>query len=132
MGLAEETLESAEGLYEQEQYADAERLYKQLFEQTADKQLHGRAYYRLGLIAIRENRKDEAVQMFERTVEANPDPVITAWSHVYLGRLAQAAGDSGNANEQFKLALNIDGASPLAKQAAEKGLQSSSTGEKQQ
>jgi predicted negative regulator of RcsB-dependent stress response len=132
MGLAEETLESAEGLYEQEQYADAERLYKKVFEQTADKQLHGRAYYRLGLIAIRENRKDEAVQMFERTVEANPDPVITAWSHVYLGRLAQATGDSGKANEQFKLALNIDGASALAKQAAAKGLQSSSTGEKQQ
>lgn len=131
MAPAEEYMEAAEGLYEQGQYQDAQRLYKKVFEQTADKGLHGRAYYRLGLIAIRENRKEEAVQLFERTTESNPDPAITAWAHVYLGRLAQAAGDAGKASAQFKSALALEGASPLAKQAAEKGLQSSSSGEKQ-
>jgi tetratricopeptide (TPR) repeat protein len=128
----EETFEAAEGLYEQEQYQDAQRLYKKVFEQTADKQLHGRSYYRLGLIAIRQNQKDQAVEMFERTVNDNPDPMTTAWAHVYLGRLAQAKGDPDKAKEQFKLALSIDGASPMAKTAAEKGLQSSSSGEKEQ
>jgi tetratricopeptide (TPR) repeat protein len=103
-----------------------------VFEQTADKQLHGRSYYRLGLIAIRQNQKDQAVEMFERTVNDNPDPMTTAWAHVYLGRLAQAKGDPDKAKEQFKLALSIDGASPMAKTAAEKGLQSSSSGEKEQ
>jgi tetratricopeptide (TPR) repeat protein len=131
MAPAEESMEAAEGLYEQGQYQDAQRLYKKVFEQTADKGLHGRAYYRLGLIAVRENRKEEAMQLFERTTESNPDPAITAWAHVYLGRLAQAAGDAGKASAQFKLALAMQGASPMAKQAAEKGLQSSSSGEKE-
>lgn len=132
MSAGEQTFEAAEGLYEQEQYSDAARLYKKVFEQTTDKQLHGRSYYRLGLIAVRGNQKDQAVEMFERAVQNDPDPMTTAWSHVYLGRLAQAAGDTGKASEQFKLALSVDGASPMAKDAAQKGLQSSSSGEKQQ
>jgi predicted negative regulator of RcsB-dependent stress response len=131
IGAAQESLEAAEGVYEQGQYQDAERLFKKVFEQTADKAMHGRAYYGLARIAVHENKKDEAVQLFQRAAEANPDPVVTAWSHVYLGRLALAAGDPNKANEQFKLALALNGASPMAREAAEKGLQSTSSGEKQ-
>ncbi len=126
----EQTFEAAEGLYEREQFDDAQRLYKKVFEETADKQLHGRSYYRLGQIAIRQKRKDEAEEMFERTVNDNPDPVTTAWAHVWLGRLALAAGAQDKATAQFKLALSIDGASPTARDAAQKALQSSSSGEK--
>ena len=79
---------------------------------------------------MRENKKDEAVELLHRTVDANPDPAITAWAHVYLGRLAVAAGDPAKANEQFKLALAMEGGSPMARQAAEKGMQSISSGDK--
>jgi predicted negative regulator of RcsB-dependent stress response len=131
---AEESLQTAEGVYESGQYDDAAKLFKSVLGQTTDKAMQGRAYYGLARIALRENKKDEAVELFRRTAEANPDPVITAWAHVYLGRLSIASGDPGNANEQFKLALAIDGASPMARQAAENGLHSisSSSGDKKQ
>lgn len=131
---AEATLESAEGMYEQGQYDDASKAFKRVFEQTADRSLQGRAYYGLARIAVRQNNRNEAVQLFRKTADYNPNPAVTAWAHVYLGRLALAAGDSDHANEQFKLALAIDGASVMAREAAEKGLQSSSSssGEKQQ
>ncbi len=128
---AEESLESAEGLYEQGDYDEAQKVFKKAFQQTTDKSMQGRAYYGLARIAVRQNRKDEAVELFQRTADLNPNPAITAWAHVYLGRLALAAGDPGKANAQFKTALAMNGASAMARDAAEKGLQTSSSGEKQ-
>jgi predicted negative regulator of RcsB-dependent stress response len=129
--LPEATLQSAEGLYEQEQYENAAKLFKKVFEQTTDKALQGRAYYGLARIAVREKKPGEAVELFQRTADANPNPAITAWAHVYLGRLALAANDPDTANNHFKLALATDGASPLARDAAQKGLDSSSGDKKQ-
>ncbi len=129
---AEESLESAEGLYEQADYDNALKLFKKVLGESTDKAMQGRAYYGLARIAVRQNRKDAAVEFFERTAAADPNPAITAWAHVYLGRLAQAAGDNGKAAAQFKLALAIQGASAMARDAAEKGLQSTTSGDKQQ
>lgn len=130
---AEESLQAAEGVYEQGQYEAAEKLFRKVFEETTDRAMQGRAYYGLARIAVHENKKDEAVTLFERTAEANPSPLITAWAHVYLGRLALAAGDAHRAETQFKSALALEGASLPARQAAEKGLQStSSSGDKQE
>jgi predicted negative regulator of RcsB-dependent stress response len=130
---AEASLEAAEGLYEQHEYASAQTTFKKVFEQTADKALQGRAYYGLARIAVRDNRRTEAVELFERTAANNPNPAITAWAHVYLGRLALADGKPEKAGDQFKLALATDGISAMAREAAEKGLQSnSSSGDKQQ
>jgi len=130
---AEESLETAEGLYEQHDFDNAQKLFRKVFEQTTDKAMQGRAYYGLARIAVQQNKKDEALDLFQRTADADPNPVITAWSHVYLGRLALAAGDPGKANNQFKLALAIPGASEKAHEAAQRGLQSSSSqGDKEQ
>lgn len=130
---AEQALESAEGLYEQGDYEHARDQFKQALQRTSDKSMQGRAYYGLARIAVRENQKDEAVTLFERTAEFNPNPAITAWSHVYLGRLALASGNTNKASDQFKAALAINGASAMAREAAEKGLEStSSSGDKQQ
>lgn len=129
---AEDSLERAEGLYEQHDFTNAQKLFRKVFEQTTDKSMQGRAYYGLARIAVQENKKDEALDLFQRTADDNPTPAITAWSHVYLGRLALAAGDPGKANTQFKLALAIPEASEKAHEAAEKGLRSSSQGENKQ
>ena len=128
---AEQSLESAEGMYEQGDYDNALKVFKKVFEQTTDKSMQGRAYYGLARIAVRQNRKDAAVELFQKTADVNPNPAITAWAHVYLGRLALAAGDPARANSQFKMALAMNGASAMAREAAEKGLQTSSSGEKQ-
>lgn len=123
---AEATLQAAEGLYQQQQYEGAAKLFKQVFEETSDRTMHGRAYYGLARVAVHENRKEEAVELFQRTADANPSPAITAWAHVYLGRLALAAGKPDAARDEFKLALAQNGASQLALDAAQKGLQTSS------
>ena len=130
---AEASLEAAEGLYEQHEYESAQKTFKKVFEQTADRVLQGRAYYGLARIAVRDNRRTEAVELFERTAANNPNPAITAWAHVYLGRLALADGKPEKAGDQFKLALATEGISAMAREAAEKGLESnSSPGDKQQ
>ncbi len=129
---AEESLQSAEGLYEQRDLENAEKVFKKVFEQTADKAMQGRAYYGLARIAIRQNQLNQAKQLFERTADSGTAPVIIAWAHVYLGRIALAEHNDKKATEQFKIALATDGISAMAIEAAQKGLEStSSTGDKQ-
>jgi tetratricopeptide (TPR) repeat protein len=98
-----------------------------VFEQTADKPMQGRAYYGLARIAIRQNQMHEAKQWFERTADSGAAPPIIAWAHVYLGRIAQAERDTKKANEQFKIALATEGISAMAIEAAQKGLESTSS-----
>ncbi len=124
---AEESLQTAEGLYEQRDLDNAARAFKKVFEQTADKGMQGRAYYGLARIAIRRNQLHEAKQLFERTADSGTAPPVTAWAHVYLGRIAQAEHDDKKASEQFKIALATEGVSAMAMEAAQKGLESSST-----
>ncbi|MBV9759793.1 MAG: tetratricopeptide repeat protein [Acidobacteriaceae bacterium] len=128
---AEESLASAEGLYEQHDLDNARKLYRKALEQTADKKFQGRADYGLALIDLQEKRWDEALDLFQRTIDANPNPVLTAWSHYYLGELQLKAGDADKATAQFKLALAIEGGTAKLREAAQKALASSSSGEKQ-
>jgi len=129
---AEESLQTAEGLYEQRDFDNAQKVFKKVFEQTADKAMQGRAYYGLARIALRQNQAHEAKQWFERTADSGAGPAITGWAHVYLGRIALAEKDKKKADEQFRIALATEGISAMARDAAEKGLEStSSTGDKQ-
>lgn len=124
---AEESLESAEGLYEQKDFDGAEKSFKKVYEQTEDKTLQARATYGLARCAVQQRRMGQAIQLFERTIAANPNPTVTAWSHIYLGRIRFLSGDLNKANEQFKLALAIDGTSAQAREAAERGVQTTSS-----
>jgi hypothetical protein len=48
---------------------------------------------------------------------------VKAWAHVYLGRLADAAGERQEALRHYQAALAVEGGSAAARAAAEKGLQ---------
>jgi predicted negative regulator of RcsB-dependent stress response len=128
---AEESLQAAEGLYEQHDLENARKFYTKALEQASDGGLKGRGYYGLALIDLQEKRWDEALDLFQRTVDVNPNPALTAWSHYYLGQLQLKAGDAAKANAQFKLALATEGASARAREAAEKALESTASGDKQ-
>jgi predicted negative regulator of RcsB-dependent stress response len=128
---AEETLQAAEGSYQQQDLENAQKLFKKALEQTSDKTKQGRAYYGLARIDLQEKRWDGALDLFQRTVNANPNPAITAWSHYYLGELQLKAGAQEKAAAEFKLTLATEGASAKAREAAEKALQSSSGEQKQ-
>lgn len=122
----EEALQTADGLMEQRDFESARKVYKKILEQTAEKPKQGRALYGLGLIDLQEKHWDEALNLFQRTVDANPNPTTTAWSHYYLGQLAVKAGDSEKAASEFKLTIATEGASARAREAAETALRSSS------
>ena len=120
---AEESLQTAEGLYEQHDYENARKAFKKVFEQTADQAKQGRAYYGLALIDLQEKHWDEALDLFQRTVDNNPKSALAAWSHYYLGQLALKAGDQDKAATQFKQTLATEGASAKARDAAQRALQ---------
>src|SRR4051812_15752465 len=123
---AEEALQTADGLMEQKDFESARKVYKKTLELTADKRKQGRALYGLAVIDLQEKHWDEALNLFQRTVDANPNPSTTAWSHYYLGQLALKSSDSEKATSEFKLTLATEGASARSREAAENALRSSS------
>ncbi|MCS6951730.1 MAG: hypothetical protein RMK57_04265 [Bryobacterales bacterium] len=119
------TAEEAEQLYRDRRLAEAREAFARLLRETDDRTLHAQAYYGLARIAVLENDPETAERLFERTLELAPEPPVRAWTHVYLGRLADVAGESERANQHYREALRVQGASAPARQAAEQGLQGS-------
>jgi len=76
-------------------------------------------------------RADSAEQLFLKVVEAGlnappgparPDAGTLSWSHVYLGRLYDVAGDRNQALAEYQDALAVAGAPESARAAAQRGL----------
>ncbi len=122
----EETLETAEGLLDQRDLDAARRGFEKALAQTTDKGKQARASYGLAVIDLQEKRWDDALNLFQRTVEAAPGSALAGWSHYYLGQLQIKHGDKEKAAEEFKLTLATEGASATAREAAEKALTSTS------
>jgi predicted negative regulator of RcsB-dependent stress response len=116
------SLEQAQSLIAQHDLVNSKKLFQKSLEQTDNKKMHSEAYFGLAQVAVQERQADQAASLFQRVIDLNADPGIVAWSHVYLGRLAMLRDDSGQATEQFKKALTIDGAPVKAKEAAQTDL----------
>ncbi len=122
------TLEEAERLYfaEPPDLANAKAGYLRVLNETTDKPLQAKAYYGLGRVALRQNDPDAAEKLFGKVLESEPDPQVKAWAQVYLGRLAEAAGESEQAIQRYRAALAVDGASEKAQKAAREGIEKAS------
>ena len=118
---AAKTLEDAETAYTARELDKAKSQYLAVLQQTGDKPMHGAAYYGLARIAALEKDPESASKLFEKSLELEPEPQVKAWVLVYLGRLAIAAGESGQAGQYFERALQVKGASAAAQQAATQG-----------
>ncbi len=85
-----------------------------------------RAWYGLGLVALLDHDADRAKFVFGRLTTgehaAAKDPMVLAWSHIYLGRIYDDEGQLENAKTEFQAALAVSGAPEQAHQAAQKGL----------
>jgi hypothetical protein len=85
-----------------------------------------RAWYGLGLVAMMDRDGPRAKQVFGRLTvgehAATQDPMVLAWSHVYLGRVYDAAGEQERAKGEYQAALDVQGGPEQARQAAQKGL----------
>ncbi len=89
-----------------------------------------RAVYGLALVALLDGDGPRAKQMLGRLVageqEASKDPMVLAWSHVYLGRIYESDGRPELALDEYRAALAVQGAPELARQAAQRGLEKTS------
>jgi hypothetical protein len=85
-----------------------------------------RAWYGLGLVALLDHDADRAKSVFGRLTTgehaATQDPMVLAWSHIYLGRIYGDEGQFDVAKTEFQAALAVSGAPEQAQQAAQKGL----------
>lgn len=90
-----------------------------------------RAWYGLGLVALLDHDAARAKQVFGRLTAgehaAAQDPMVLAWSHVYLARIYDDEGNPQVAKSEYESALAVEGGPVQAKQAAQKGLAASAT-----
>lgn len=85
-----------------------------------------RAWYGIGLVALMEHDGVRAKEVFGRLTSgehtATEDPMVLAWSHVYLARIYDDEGQTDQARAQYQQALGVTGSPDQARQAAQKGL----------
>jgi len=92
-----------------------------------------RAWYGIGLVALLDHDAARAKQVFGRLTAgqhaATADPMVLAWSHIYLARIFDDEGNPDVAKSEYQSALAVEGGPDQAKLAAQKGL-AAVTGEK--
>jgi tetratricopeptide (TPR) repeat protein len=119
---ARKTLEEAERHYRDRDFDEAKAAYLRVLKETEERALHAKAYYGLARIAANQRDPQLAEDLFEKTIESAPDAEVRAWSEVYLGRLADAAGEREQATRHYQAALDVQGGSEAARNAAQQGL----------
>lgn len=85
-----------------------------------------RAWYGLGMVAVLDHDAERAKEVFGRLTSgqyaASQDPLVLAWSHIYLARILEDEGQLEQARSQYQAVLAVQGAPAQAQQAAQKGL----------
>jgi len=85
-----------------------------------------RAWYGIGLVAMLDHDAPRAKQVFGRLTAgehaATQDPMVLAWSHIYLARIYDDEGNPQIVKTEYESALAVEGAPEQAKQTAQKEL----------
>lgn len=85
-----------------------------------------RAWYGLGLVALLDHDGPRAKEVFGRLTAgehaATSDPMVLAWSHIYLARIYDGEGQARQAQAEYQAALTVPNSPEQARQAAQKGL----------
>src|SRR5258707_9121181 len=85
-----------------------------------------RAWYGIGLVAMLDHDAARAKQVFGRLTAgehaATQDPMVLAWSHIYLARIYDDEGNPQIVKTEYESALAVEGAPQQAKQTAQKEL----------
>ena len=85
-----------------------------------------RAWYGMGLVALMDHDGGRAKEVFGRLTNgehaASNDPLVLAWSHIYLGRIYDDEGQSEMAKTEYQEALAVRGGPQQAREAAQKAL----------
>lgn len=101
----------------------AELSFKRVLEKYPDQI---RAWYGLGMVAVLDHDAVRAKEVFGRLTvgehAASADPMVMAWSHVYLARILEDEGQLERAKVEYQAVMALQGAPSQAQQAAQKGL----------
>jgi tetratricopeptide (TPR) repeat protein len=85
-----------------------------------------RAWYGIGMVALIDRDAPRAKQVFGRLTvgehAATQDPMVMAWSHIYLARIYDDEGQADLAKSEYQAALSVSGGPDQARQAAQRGL----------
>jgi tetratricopeptide (TPR) repeat protein len=85
-----------------------------------------RAWYGIALVAYMDHDAARAKQVFGRLTTgehaATQDPMVLAWSHIYLARIYDFEGNPEMEKAEYQSALAVEGGPDQAKEAAQKGL----------
>jgi hypothetical protein len=85
-----------------------------------------RALYGIGLVALMDRDAIRAKEVFGRLTAgdhaATQDPMVLAWSHIYLARIYDDEGQAEQAKTEYQAALAVSDGPEQAKQAAQKEL----------
>jgi tetratricopeptide (TPR) repeat protein len=93
-----------------------------------------RALYGLAIASVLDGKAAVAKDLFQKVVSpvstnaispkatAAPEPMLLAWSHIYLGRIHDLEGERDLAIGEYKAALAVDGAPESALVAAQRGV----------
>jgi hypothetical protein len=100
----------------------AERLATQVLQHNSGGEEPGRAAFLLARIASLQGKMEEARLDFEQAVQSSHDPRVLAWSHIYLGRIADIQEKREAAVEHYRLALAAGDSASDTRNAAERGL----------
>lgn len=118
-------LANAGSLYAERKLGPAREAYRKVIEGSTEPALQAKAFFGLGRVEALDKHPAVAVQMFERTLELNPEPFERAWTYVYLARLLLAAEspEIETALKYYQSALAVPGASEGATKAARQELE---------
>jgi hypothetical protein len=84
----------------------------------------GRAQFLLARADIMNGKMEAAQQAFNEAAKTSHNLRTIAWSHIYLGRLADLQGDRPTALAEYQAAMTTRDGKPDTRQAAEAGLKS--------
>ncbi|HWR35922.1 MAG TPA: hypothetical protein VN622_08660 [Clostridia bacterium] len=117
----EQLLDAAEKQLAARNFAVAQKLAQQALDENRGDA--GRALFVLARAATLRGDVQSARTYFERTLRASHEPRVTAWSHIYLGRISDLQEDRQAALEHYRAALEAGDTAAETKTAAERGLQ---------
>jgi tetratricopeptide (TPR) repeat protein len=121
--LSAKSVLEADTFYQKRDLGNALRLYQSALEQPGTPTDHAKAYFGLAHVALLQKDPEKADELFHKTLESSPDADRRAWSYYYLGKLADAAEEHGEAVKWYQQAIAVEGAPSRAVELARNGME---------
>lgn len=102
-----EKLQQANRLLDRNDLAGARAIYESMIENDPHDYL---PYNKLGIIAVKEGRLDDALWHFEKALSLNPKSASAVSN---IGNIYRERGDLDKAEEQYKLAIRLEPDNPI-------------------